>query len=90
MYISQDGELTTCTIHKTGVSGIPGVTCMIDDILASVWQGENQLVLKRINKAGITLNSDKREFSKQSIKFMGHVINETGIHPDPNKIQAIQ
>ena len=77
------------------LSGLPGVVCMIDDILVF---GQSQqehdkrleLVLNRINRAGITLNSEKCEFSKRSVKFLGHVINESGIHPDPDKIQAIK
>ena len=89
MYTSQDGELTTCTIHKTGVSGIPGVVCMIDDILASVWQGENQSLrgLTRLVSHSTQINVN---FLNKVSKFMGHVIDEMGIHPDPNKIQAIQ
>ena len=47
-------------------------------------------VLKRINRAGVTLNSEKCEFSKGSVIFLGHVIDEVGIHPDRDKIQAIQ
>ena len=75
------------------LSGLPGVVYMIDDIILLVFgkfQQEHdhrlEIVLKRINKAGITLNSDK---SKQSVNFLGHVIDEMGIHPDPDKIQAI-
>ena len=56
---------------------------MIDDILAfGQSQQEHdqriQSVLKRLTKAGITLNSEKYEFSKGSVKFLGHVIDEAG------------
>ena len=76
------------------LSGLPGVVCMIDDILVfgqSQQEHDQRLdsVLKIISKAGITLNSEKCEFSKNSVKFLGHVIDEVGIHPDPNKVQAI-
>ena len=68
---------------------------MIDDILVfskSKHEHDQRLesVLKRINSAGITLNFDKCEFSKISVKVLGHVIDETGIHLDPNKIQQIK
>ena len=77
------------------LSGLPGVVCMIDDILVfgqSQQEHDQRLesVLQRLTKAGITLNSGKCEFSKRSVKFLGHVIDEAGIHPDPGKIQAIQ
>ena len=40
------------------------------------------VVLKRLIKAGITLNSEKCEFSKKCVKFLGHVIDEIGIHAE--------
>ena len=68
---------------------------MIDDILVFGQSQEEhdhrlELALNRINKAGITLNSEKCEFSKKCVKFLGHVIDDSGIHPDPEKILAIQ
>ena len=36
---------------------------------------------------GITLNLKKCEFNKTRINFLGH---QEGIHPDPQKIEAIQ
>ena len=77
------------------LSGLPGVVSMIDDILVFGQSQEEhdhrlELALDRINKAGITLNAEKCEFSKKSVKFLGHVIDETGILPDPVKVQAIQ
>ncbi|KAK3729801.1 hypothetical protein QZH41_003408 [Actinostola sp. cb2023] len=46
-------------------------------------------VLARIEEAGITLNPNKCEFSKRQVTFLGHVIDESGIRPDPTKIKAI-
>ena len=50
-------------------SGLPGVVCRIDDILVfgqSQQEHDQRLesILKRINRAGVTLNSEKCEFSK--------------------------
>ena len=77
------------------LSGLPGVANMMDDILVFGQSQEEhdhrlELALDRINKAGITLNSEKCEFSKKRVKFLGHIIDESGIHPDPEKILAIQ
>ena len=68
---------------------------MIDDILVlgqSQQEHDQRLesVLKRLIKAGITLNSEKCEFSKKCVKFLGHVIDEIGIHADPGAIQRLQ
>ena len=52
---------------------------MIDDILVfgqSQQEHDQRLesVLKRINKAGVTLNSEKCEFSKGCVKILGYVM----------------
>ena len=68
---------------------------MMDDVLVF---GETQeehderlrIVLKRIQDSGMTLNPEKCEFSRNRVKFLGHVLDGTGIHPDPDKIQGIQ
>lgn len=39
---------------------------------------------------GVTLNTNKCEFTKSTVKFLGHVVDKTGIQPDPDKIIAIQ
>ena len=46
-------------------------------------------VLDRLREANVTLNSDKCEFSKSSVTFLGQVIDHTGIRSDPNKVNAI-
>ena len=74
---------------------IPGVVCQMDDILVTAKSQEEhdcylEMVLDRLQKAGLTLNTAKCEFSKTSVKFLGHIIDETGVRPDPEKISAIQ
>lgn len=76
------------------LEGMDRVECSIDDVLV---HGRNQrehderldAVLQRIDKAGMTLNLDKCEFSKLEVKFLGHVISAKGIEADPEKIKAI-
>ena len=58
---------------------LPGVVCLIDDVL--VYGGTEaeddkhlQAVLKQIQSAGVTLNKEKCEFGKTTIKFLGHII----------------
>ena len=77
------------------LQGLDGVVCLIDDILV---YGKNQeehdthltAVMERIGAAGLTLNREKCEFAQRKIKFLGQVLGEEGIQPDPNKIAAIQ
>ena len=76
------------------LEGIHGVVCMMDDILiCGCTQAEHDSrlmsVLDKIKASGVTLNKDKCQFSRSTIKFLGHIIDGTGIHPDPDKVQAI-
>jgi len=47
-------------------------------------------VLVKIRSAGLTLNPSKCEFTRSSITFLGHVINEKGISADPQKLLALK
>ena len=46
-------------------------------------------VLQQIQAAGATLNQEKCQFRKSSLKFLGHLIDQRGIRPDPDKTSAI-
>ena len=76
-------------------TGLDGVICMIDDVLihGKTPQEHDQrlvAVLSRLRKANVTLNKDKCEFSKHIIRFLGQLIDSSGIRPDPEKVKAIQ
>ena len=76
------------------LSGHEGVLCHIDDVFVfGRNQQEHDARLQKafdaIQEAGVTLNRDKCEFNKESIVFLGHVINEQGISPDPARTSAI-
>ena len=80
---------------QTELQGIEGVICIMDDVLI---HGKSQaehderldLVLTRLNKANVTLNPDKRAFSKLKLKFAGYLISSKGIEIDPEKTKAIE
>ena len=77
------------------LEGMPGVLCHLDDILifSKDYQEHNthlEQVLTRLCAAGITLNRQKCEFGKTTLTFLGHVINQHGISPDPLKTAAIR
>ena len=40
--------------------------------------------------SGLTLSREKCEFNKRRIKFLGQLVDETGVKPDPDKVHAIQ
>ena len=93
------GITSACEIYQKRMSrlveGIPGVLCMIDDILVfgkSQEEHDERLrqVFTKLKTAGVTLNRSKCEFSKSSLTFLGHIISADGLKPDPQKIQSIQ
>ena len=45
-----------------------------------------EAVLKRIQSARVTLNL---EFSRDQLKFLGHIIDKDGVRADPANVQAI-
>lgn len=86
-------EYFSMLLHRI-LDGIDGVVFHIDDILihAPTLDKHNEIlseVLKRIQSEGITLNREKCIFGVQSLKFLGHLISNSGISVDPDRIQAL-
>ena len=46
-------------------------------------------VLKRAEQKNVQFNKDKIQFKVKSVKYMGNIISENGLRPDPDKIRAI-
>lgn len=43
----------------------------------------------RLLKAGLTLNRDKCQFCRDELKYIGYVVNRSGLSVDPEKVSAI-
>ena len=76
------------------LEGLEGNLCHMDDMLIyGAGQAEHdsrlRAVLERLQTAGMTLNAQKCVFNKRRIRFLGHVIDGDGIHPDPQKVSAV-
>lgn len=70
------------------------VTVYVDDILVanSNWFEHCQHINEMLNsvyRGGMKLNLKKSEFVKKEVIFLGHKINNQGIHPNPEKLKAI-
>jgi hypothetical protein len=48
------------------------------------------IVLRRLGAAGLKLNPEKCEFMKKRLHFLGHVISEDGLGPDPAKVDKVR
>ena len=79
---------------KKILDGLPGVVCMIDDILvfgADQKEHDERLsaVMERLEAANVTLNEEKCQFSTTKVNFLGHIVDHHGIRADPSKTMAI-
>ncbi|GJX93146.1 reverse transcriptase domain-containing protein, partial [Tanacetum coccineum] len=71
------------------------VIVFIDDILAySKTKEEHEvhlkLMLELLRKEKLYAKFSKCEFWLQEVHFLGHVVNQSGIHVDPSKIEAVK
>ena len=76
------------------LTDLEGTICLIDNTLIFGKKREEndaQLikVLGKLQTVGLPLNSNKCEFSKSQIKFLGQVVNSQGVSPYPDKAKAI-
>lgn len=75
------------------LSGIDACFCFIDDILLfSEDEAKNKkllhVVLERLEKYGVALNIENREFGK-NVNFLGYEISNFGIKPTAERTKAI-
>ena len=82
------------------LEGLEGIICIADDILifgegntlaeAEIDHDRRLIALmERCEQKNIKLNPAKLRFKLQEVKFMGHIISNNGMKPDPDKIDAI-
>ena len=48
-----------------------------------------ECLLTAVRKSGFKLSVKKCQFAKRSVKFLGHVIDQNGIRPQPEKLNII-
>lgn len=74
--------------------GLEGVAVFIDDILIAAptarqhWR-RVEAVLTRLQDAGLVLQRAKCVFFQTHVEYLGYIIDEAGIHTDPDKVAAI-
>lgn len=68
--------------------------CYLDDLLVFAPNEEEALrrletVFSRLSAHKLKLAPKKCHFLQRGVKFLGHVVDESGISTDPEKVQAI-
>jgi hypothetical protein len=79
---------------KQLLEGLEGVDVIMGDML--VW-GENNgqhkerliKLLERLRAIGLQLNKDKCKIGLTEVPYIGHLLSEQGVKPDPSKVDAI-
>lgn len=79
------------------LSGLQGIKCLVylDDIVifgASLMEHNKRLreVLKRLRENQLKLQPDKCEILRKEVTYLGQIITENGISPDPAKLEAVK
>lgn len=77
------------------LQGLEEVEVFMDDILvygSSLEQHASRLeqVLQRVESTGLKLNLEKCTYRQSQLRFLAQLINETGVQPDPEKVDAIR
>jgi len=49
-----------------------------------------QKLITRLRAANLKLQPDKCEFLRKEITYLGHIIGEDGVKPDPKKLEAVR
>ena len=74
---------------------IPGVVVYLDDILITGANDQDhlanlELVLDRLEKSGLRLKRSKCLLMKRAVEYLGHTIDEQGLHPTADKLEAVK
>lgn len=80
--------------HIIGPDMEPRAFAYLDDIMVTGKTFEEHLanlkeVLHRLLAANLRVNIDKCQFVRESLKYLGHVVDQEGLRTDPDKVRAI-
>jgi len=76
------------------LTGIESISTLLDDVttygntIEEVYQ-INRLVLSKLRDYGLVLNTKKCRLFERRIRFLGFILDASGVHSDPDKISAI-
>lgn len=77
--------------------GLIGKCCLVymDDIIVFSTSLQEHLenlrkIFNALRKANLKIQLDKSEFLRKEVSFLGHIVTDQGVKPNPNKIEAIQ
>lgn len=79
------------------LTGLQGERCFVylDDIVSYSHDLKTHIenlgaIFDRLRKFNLKLQPDKCEFLRKEVGYLGHIISEEGLKPDPNKIKSVK
>lgn len=90
---SSPAQFQRCMDHM--ISGLPGVAAYLDDLIvtgSSEREHRDNLtnLLQRLSEYGFAIKSEKCEFFKNCVEYLGHVIDKDGKRPSECSVEAIK
>lgn len=72
----------------------PYVFVYMDDIVVATPTFQKHLevlaeIFRRLREASLHLNLDKCQFVRSELRYLGYVVDDSGLHVDPEKVQSI-
>ena len=92
-----DAPATFSRLMDNVLSGLSWEVCVyyLDDIIvfSKVWDEHMQrlrMVFQRLKEANLQLGHKKCSLAKASVTFLGHLVSEGGLQPDPRLLESIR
>ena len=83
-------------LMNTALSGLQGIQCFVylDDIVIYSYDIPSHInnlsnVFYRLRQFQLKLQPDKCEFLRKEVSYLGHVITDKGVKPNPDKLKAV-
>ena len=86
--------LTECEVDFPASHGLPFIFVYLHYVLVASPDHASHLhhlreVLRRLRENGLTINLKKSVFGQEVVKFLGHRVSASGIHPLPGHVEAV-
>ena len=73
---------------------VEGCEVIVDDLLVWGMNAEEhhqrlEKVLQRAVETDLRFNQQKCKFNQEEVRYVGHVFNQSGLKPSPDRVQSI-
>lgn len=84
-------------LMNSALSGLQGIQCFVylDDIVIYSYDLETHIskltnIFDRLRHYNLKLQPDKCEFLRKEVSYLGHIITDNGVKPNPEKTKAVE